>query len=264
MAKPDDKQPGKPDIEPLAFVRRMEAVGFRSFPSTTSHYDGTWAIRLTAGHPAKRLNSVNPLDPYDHGDLEKRLELARLRFEGFGRPLIFRQTPLAPPALDDLLDAKGWSRFEESLVMSAPLDEAVLADAVDQVPLQDVGRWVDAYLSLSGEPAERKPGLVEIISGIEVQAGLFLVEDDDGRPISAVRCVRDGNLAGIFELETEPALRRQGHGRAVLSTALKWAVAQGADTAWLQVVADNAPAIGLYREAGFDEAYRYCYRTAPQ
>jgi len=77
----------------LTQVRRLEAVSFRSFPSTSTHYDGTWAIRLTAGHPAKRLNSVNPLDPSDHSYIDARLELAKRRFDSFGRPLVFRFLP---------------------------------------------------------------------------------------------------------------------------------------------------------------------------
>ena len=86
-----------PNISGLPGVRRLEAVSFRSWPAATTYYDGTWAIRLTAGHPSKRLNSVNPLDRADHSDLERRIARAARRFHSFGRPLIFRQSPLAPP-----------------------------------------------------------------------------------------------------------------------------------------------------------------------
>jgi GNAT superfamily N-acetyltransferase len=247
----------------LADVRRMEAVGFRSFPSTTTHYDGTWAIRLTAGHPAKRLNSVTPLDPSDTSDLERRVELARRRFGGFGRPLIFRNSPLAPAELDRLLDDMGWETFDDSLVMAAGLDASDFSETVDQVPLQDVGRWVDAWLALAGEGCERKPGMVEVISAIKPETGLFLVEDGMGSPVSAVRCVRDNDLAGIFEMETEAARRRRGHAASVLASALKWALSRGARTAWLQVNADNMAARQLYERFGFGEVYRYAYRRAP-
>lgn len=250
----------RPSAESLAVVRRIEAVSFRSFPSTSTHYDGTWAIRLTAGHPAKRLNSVTPLDPGDDSDIERRVELARRRFDGFGRPLVFRMSPLAPKSLSDLFDASGWERFEESSVMAAPLDAAMLGGAVDQVPLKDTGRWVDAWLSLAGESRDRKPGMVEVISSIRAENGLFLLQDADGEPVSAVRCVRDGDVAGIFELETAAARRRRGHGRAILESALKWALSRGARTAWLQVVASNVEAMGLYAALGFNELYRYEYR----
>jgi ribosomal protein S18 acetylase RimI-like enzyme len=79
-----------------------------------------------------------------------------------------------------------------------------------------------------------------------------------------VRCVRDGELAGIFEMTTAAHLRRRGLGRAVIASALKWAAGRGARTAWLQVTAQNEAAIGLYSVLGFGEMYRYRYWRAHQ
>ena len=53
--------------------------------------------------------------------------------------------------------------------------------------------------------------------------------------------------------------RRQGLGIEILSSALRWARMRGARTAWLQVVAENAEALALYRKMGFEEVYRYAY-----
>jgi GNAT superfamily N-acetyltransferase len=76
------------DTSPLAIVRRFEAAGFRAWPAASVHYDGTWVIRLTAGHTAKRLNSVNPLDPGDCRNLAERIARAARRFETYGRRLV--------------------------------------------------------------------------------------------------------------------------------------------------------------------------------
>ena len=99
----------------LAVVRRFEAAGFRAWPAASTHYDGTWAIRLTAGLPARRLNSVNPLDPGDDGNLMERLARAKRRFDAYGRPLTFRISPLAGPTIEGFLDEEGWVRASESL-----------------------------------------------------------------------------------------------------------------------------------------------------
>jgi len=247
----------------LAQVRRLEAISFRSFPATSTHFDGTWVIRLTAGHPAKRLNSVNPLDPSDHAEIEKRVELAQHRFDSFGRRLVFRLSPLAPLELDVVLDARGWTRFEESVVMVADLTGLQVAEAMDHLPLQDTGVWVDAFLELSGETKEHKPGLAEVIGSIEPEVGLFVTHGDSGDPIAAVRCVRDNELAGLFDMVTNSSARRKGFGRLILLSAMKWAKHAGATTAWLQVVAENKPAMNLYESLGFLELYRYSYRAAP-
>ena len=77
--------PGKEPKAALSTVRRFEAAGFRAWPASAVHYDGTWVVRLTAGHPAKRLNSVNPLDPGDVQDLPERIIRAARRFDAYGR-----------------------------------------------------------------------------------------------------------------------------------------------------------------------------------
>ncbi len=248
----------------LAQVRRLEAVSFRSWPAANTYYDGAWAIRLTAGHPSKRLNSVNPLDPADHSDLEGRVMRAAERFKAFGRPLVFRQSPLAPPVLDNLLDARGWRRFDETIVMMSPMEDLALDGVVDQVPIRDAGRWIDDLITMKGATLDLKPGLSEIVGNIQTSVGLFVSESDTGKPYAAIMCVHDNDLAGVFELVTHPEFRQQGRGREIVRVALRWAKGNGAKRAWLQVVSRNEAAVSLYSSLGFNEIYRYAYRQAPK
>ena len=247
----------------LAEVRRLEAVSFRSWPAASTTYDGTWALRLTAGHPAKRLNSLNPLDPGDARRLPERLERAARLFEGFGRPLIVRQSPLTPPELIALLDELGWEAFDDSRVMALDLRRTDLTDAIVRVPLRDVGRWIDQSAAMESFEAAVKPGLAELIASVEGEVGLFLSETSDGEPLAAVMAVRFGDLVGLFEIVSSPKGRRRGHGRAIMHSAMAWGRGNGATRAWLQVQADNIPACTLYEREGFQEMYRYAYRRAP-
>ncbi len=248
----------------LSQVRRLEAVGFRSWPAANTYFDGAWAIRLTAGHPSKRLNSVNPLDPSDHADLDGRIKRAELRFRAFGRPLVFRQSPLASPELDNMFDAQGWRRFDETIVFRVDMDKVDLEDVIDRVPIRDSGRWVDDIIAMKGVSLALKPGLSELIGNIRTSVGLFATEDPSGTPLSTAMCVHDNDLAGLFEIITHPDHRRQGLGRAIIKSALLWAKNHGAKRAWLQVVSANEPAIDLYLSLGFREIYRYAYRQAPE
>ncbi len=247
----------------FGLVRRFEAAGFRAWPAASVHYDGTWLIRLTAGHPAKRLNSVNPLDPNDSHNLQDRIERARRRFEAYGRPLVFRMSPLAGRVLGAYFDRSGWDRFSESVVMRVVLTEDLVRDGMHQIPLQDLGRFVTAALKVHDLDASRRPGLTEVISSIEPETGLFVLEDG-GLPLATAICVLDGHLAGLFEVATLSGERGKGYGRRVVQSALKWAAGHGARFGWLQVEADNDVAIALYRSLGFREAYRYHYRRPPQ
>jgi ribosomal protein S18 acetylase RimI-like enzyme len=246
----------------LAMVRRFEAAGFRAWPAASVHYDGTWVIRLTAGHEAKRLNSVNPLDPHDVSDIEDRIARAIRRFDAYGRRPTFRMSPLAGERLTAHLGQLGWRPYAESLVMAMPLTEAAVEGVLDQIALRDTGRFVRAALKVRNADPAKRAGLSEVIGSIEPDAGLF-VQEADGRPVATGICVHDGTLAGLFEIATDPAFRGRGHGRRLVLSALRWALGRGASHAWLQVEAENAPALALYRSLGFTEAYRYHYRSAP-
>ena len=242
----------------LPTVRRFEAAGFRAWPASSVHYDGTWAIRLTAGLAAKRLNSINPLDPSDGQRIDVRIARATRRFEAYGRPLLFRLTPLAPAALSGYLAASGWERFGECKVMTLDLGAPDFDRVMDILPVRDIARFLDGALQVMGTETRLRPGLSEIIDSIAGEAGLFLSERDS-EPVSTAICVRDGDLAGLFEVATEAGFRARGHGRAIVMAALKWARLHGAGTAWLQVEAANAAAVHLYRSIGFREIYRYHY-----
>ncbi|MAZ17999.1 GNAT family N-acetyltransferase [Oricola sp.] len=243
----------------LALVRRLEAVGFRAWPAASVHYDGSWAVRLTAGHPSKRLNSVNPLDPSDVRDIDQRITRAAKRFSSYGRPLVFRLSPLAPLQLNAHFDANGWRRFDETRVMIASLKDIDLDSGIDQIPLQDIGRYVDASIGIRAMEGERKPGLTEVVESIRPPSGMFVLEDDDG-PVASALCVHDNDLAGLFDVAVREDQRGKGYARSIVRAALRWAAAQGAQRAWLQVMVANKSAVDLYTRLGFQEAYSYSYR----
>jgi ribosomal protein S18 acetylase RimI-like enzyme len=251
-------------INKLPLVRRLEAVGFRAWPASSVQYDGSWQIRLTAGHPSKRLNSVVPLDPSDHRDLEIRLTKAQRKFEAYGRPMVVRETPLASPKLIDLLRERGWKCFDETIVMTADLVDLELPDMLDHLPSHDVGRFVDASLVVDQADPSLKPALAEVVSSIKPPSGLFVIENDDAGPVATTLCVQDNDLAGIMSVAVSAQHRRKGLGAEILTSALRWARMRSAKTAWLQVGADNAPALALYVRFGFREAYRYCYWQPPR
>jgi len=247
------------DAVNLPLVRRLEAVGFRAWPAASIQYDGSWQVRLNGGYGSKRLNCVVPLDPSDIRDIGLRLAKAGRRFASHGRTLLVRETPLIPPAVLDFMRENGWERFESVVVMTSDLVACELPDTMDHLPSHDIGRFVDAYLTLAGEDPSLKPGLAEVVSAIKPPAGLFVIEDPTTGPVATALCVQDNDLAGILSVCVDQSARRQGRGTEILSTALRWARMRGARNAWLQVEADNAPALALYRKFGFTEAYRYHY-----
>jgi ribosomal protein S18 acetylase RimI-like enzyme len=245
----------------LALVRRLEALGLRAWPAVNTCIEGTWMVRLTPGHPSWRLNSVNPLDPGDIVDFEQRIGLVTPRFHDAGREVVFRLSPLAPRTLENHLDATGWVPRKASLVMvRRELRSADIDAAITQIPLRDAARFADASAHIHGYGEAVTRGLEKVIEAIGPEAGLFLLEVDQ-QPLCSAICVCDGQYAGLFEVATHPSVQGKGYGRRIVLSALKWARLRGASVGWLQVQADNAPALALYRALGFEPAYDYHYRV---
>ena len=74
----------------------------------------------------------------------------------------------------------------------------------------------------------------------------------DSRAFALGRVIADE--AELLTIAADPALRRQGLGRAALAAFHAAATARGARTAFLEVAADNIAARALYDAAG----YRRC------
>ena len=83
-------------------------------------------------------------------------------------------------------------------------------------------------------------------------------------PLAAVArgAVSDGWL-GVTAVTVAEQHRRRGLGTAVMAALQGWAAGRGATSVYLQIVAGNAPALALYRRAGFIEHHRYHYRRRP-
>ena len=63
-----------------------------------------------------------------------------------------------------------------------------------------------------------------------------------------------GEEAEVLTLAVEPAVRRRGVGRALLRAGLAAAETAAARAVFLEVGADNAPAVALYQAEGFEPA----------
>jgi ribosomal-protein-alanine N-acetyltransferase len=73
-----------------------------------------------------------------------------------------------------------------------------------------------------------------------------------------------GPEAEVITLAVAPAARRRGLGRALVETAAAAVAAGGAEALFLEVAADNAPALALYESTGFVRAgHRRGYYARP-
>ena len=88
-------------------------------------------------------------------------------------------------------------------------------------------------------------------------ARLFVAETPHNSPPPQIAALAVFQLvceeASLYTISTAPALRRQGAARALLQYAFAQLAAQGAQTVFLEVRAQNKAARALYTALGFEE-----------
>jgi ribosomal protein S18 acetylase RimI-like enzyme len=237
-------------------LRRLEELSLNSSaPPGQLLYDG-WLLRLLPGK-AKRPRSVNPVYASTL-PLEEKVAHCERVYGAARLPTLFRITPVALPAdLDARLEARGYGRFDTTSVQSAPIPQSVAGGEAASV--MNLRAWVDAVGELRGSsPEHRAAHLARLEANPLAVRGVAV--HSAGRVLATGLTIVEDEFAGLFDIATHGEARRQGHARAVVAALLATARGLGARHAYLQVAADNAPALALYRQFGFEERYVYWYR----
>lgn len=233
-----------------------------SAPPQQLWLDG-WLVRFCPGK-AKRSRSVNAVAA---GRLALADRLARTAavYREAGLPMVVRITPFSQPAeLDSELGARGWMRFDDSIVMvAAELPVAAGAPPAGCVMRRvDHAEFVSAVGALRQSPADQRAGHMQRLGASPVPyQGWLLEREHDGALLACGQIAREATLVGLYDIFTAPPARGQGLAQALCRALLQRAAADGARTGYLQVDAKNAPAIAAYRKLGFVDGYHYHYRA---
>lgn len=221
---------GKP-VPPRASVRQRvspreaQVHGFALFPDLETYALGAWVIRQSPTATARRANSVLAFGP---SGVAEDVEAVVAHYD---RPV----AAVLPDSDEELLfRERGWDL--ESGDADTSFQVAGTATAMRALPASSV----EVEL-------EETPG--HVIASIGDVAGGY--------------AGTDGDWLGFGGLWVDPAARRRGLAFAIIGAFLDWGAAQGATTAYLQVLADNTSALRLYDRLGFREHHRYRYLALP-
>ena len=250
-----------------------------AWPALERQDAGGWTLRAAAG-VTQRANSIWPrtLSAGQAGgegageELSGLLRTARSWYRSRRLPVIFQlfDNP-ATGALHDLLDAEGFTRQSETLVMTRsatadPVPAGVPGSQALELPpvelsIEPSADWLRIWWEVDGRGGEDALATARAI--LEGCPSVYaLVRDGAGRPAAVGRlALPDGSgQGGLYCMATLPAARRQGFGAAIMESLLRAGSEWGVEGFWLLVTAANHGAQELYAKAGFSEACRYLYR----
>ena len=230
-----------------------------AWPALERRDTGEWVLRAAAG-VTQRANSVWPRDAAE--DPVDALREAMQWYRERRLPLIFQVTDSpANAGLNQVLDAQGFTRQSETLIMSRPSGNGFRGAAGAGVEVLDGpdAEWLDLWWSVDGRGGEAERETARgILAGCP---SLYaLARDDDGVPAAVGRLAMVHGTGGIYCMATSPSARRRGYAATVLQALLAEGGARGVDSSWLLVTAANHAARQLYSQAGFTESGRYIYR----
>ena len=123
-----------------------------------------------------------------------------------------------------------------------------------------VEHFTTAFCMLHGLDAAKARAERERYARTAARAA-FVVQFDGDTPVACGSLAIEGKFAGIFGMVTATEFRGRGVATAIVDKLLNDARAAGAETAYLQVEAGNAPARRAYSKFGFRDRYAYWYRA---
>lgn len=233
----------------------LEPLADDAWPARERARLGGWRLNASSGR-SMRINACWPLAAPDR-EVEAALDAAEAFYVERGLPPRFKLTDglVAPADLAERLAARGYAPTKQTLVMLGPV--AGEGDPAIRMAREPDAAFEAVFTATAGDPEDGRER-IETLKRIPAPA-CFARLDIDGAP-AAIGCgAVSGAFVGIFGMRTAPDHRRKGLARRIFRALLAEAKTLGADRAWLQVEADNAGAIALYADEGFEPGYRYSY-----
>ncbi|MBF6357373.1 GNAT family N-acetyltransferase [Nocardia higoensis] len=243
-------------------IRALEAAAADAWPGLECEMIDGWLARAGHGY-TDRANSAVPL-----GLPGQPARLGRDVLHRLSEWFAARELPPRLVLPDRLAPAPpGWHTWGETLVLGLDIDNFVLPQGPSMVrtaPEPDEA-WLQMHALRGEAPSEQPvaPPDRDVLTAVR-EGTLGFASLGLPRPIAIARgaltTAPDGRRwVGLTCVSVAAEHRR--HGLAVLVNAelIRWGRDRGATHAYVQVAANNAGALALYRDLGFVDHHYYRY-----
>lgn len=241
-------------------INEIEYLASHYWPAREIERYYGWIIQWQDG-VTWRANSVLPLAATEDELVEDSIDYVIDFYDKRNIPPAFKMTEASIPiALDEILDEMDFQQRMITLFQTVPIEKLVCLDTEVEVDILRVSdETIDTlyHRSMRDEFAiQVRKEIIHRIKGEKKIARVMI----DGQLAGVGLGVVEDDMMGIFSIRTMPEFRRRGVGWSINCALSIWGEENGADTAFLQVEADNNPALALYEKLGFKTLYTYWYR----
>ncbi|MGY5860388.1 MAG: GNAT family N-acetyltransferase [Candidatus Thorarchaeota archaeon] len=245
---------------PERTISDVEYLASHCWPAKEiERYQG-WIIHWHDG-VTWRANSVLPIGELSDVLLEDAIDYVINFYKERNTPAAFKVTKESKPEnLDEILDEMGFQIRMITHVQTMPIDNLACLDprvGVDLFRVTDES--IDSLIHRSKRDEFALEVRREIIHSIEGEKKIARVMID-GQIAGVGLGIVEEDMLGLFSIRTMPEYERRGVAWSVSCALGMWGEENGANTAFLQVEAENKPALALYSAMGFKTKYSYRYR----
>ncbi len=250
-------------FSPVALSQRVEESCLNGWPALREIYCGGWVLRFSEGH-TRRANSVHPLFS-SVLPMEDQVRYCEKLYKFHHLPTIFKVSTVTETALDAMLDTLGYLPAEdETLMLYMDIDptKCVSEGRVELIETFPNDEWLRVLGSLQNQTSKTQDTHRKILKSLALPAAFAAVRADTGSLAALAFGAVHHEIVCVNSVATDPAFRRRGFARSAIQAVIDWSYrTTGAIGACVPVVANNYPAVALYRALGFQmEVGRYHYR----
>lgn len=241
-------------------IAELELLASHCWPAKeVVNYKG-WIIHMDDGI-TWRANSVLPNAWESSVGVDQVVDYVINLYHEKDAAAAFKISPTSQPnGLDKLLEQKGFEQRMITHVQTAPIEE--ISCHSPKLPV-DLFKVTDESLDILMHESKRNAKAIEVrreiihrIEGAKNIARVMMHGNIAGVGLGVV----EQDWLGLFSIRTLPEYRRKGVAWSVSCALAMWGEDHGAKQAFLQVEAENEPALKLYESMGFETIYKYWYR----
>jgi ribosomal protein S18 acetylase RimI-like enzyme len=246
-------------------IRLLEQLIANAWPAHIQQTFGQWRLRATFG-VTKRANSVFAIGPIpNYPDWMERVEQF---YEQHAIEPCYHVSDASPRELDRVLETRGYHKIFECSIMIAKCSGVIERVAHDprftiQFSPEADDNWITQLIDLEQYSKERHHAYSHIFSAIRCTKA-FVRICENGEVVGIGTIVVEQGWAGLSNIVVAPNYRRKGIAVQLLRSLSVWALENGAEQFYLQVINENEAAVQLYHKLGFNVVSHLHYRIHPR
>jgi N-acetylglutamate synthase len=247
-------------------ISTIEELAYELWPPEHEEILGDWKLRASQGF-TKRANSVFTLNQIpNEANWLSRIESF---YQKHQLPVHYHVSDASPQELRKLLANQGYYEHTGCYIMTAPTAEVLwkskqlsglsYAMEVESTLAANADEdWIEDFIKIEEHDPIRQEFYSYMFQRIQGPQ-CYIKMQKNLQTIGIGTAIMKEDWTGLLNIGIDVSMRGRGLSYLLLYKLAEWSAEHKSTHMFLQVVADNKPAVALYKNIGFKPLYQYHY-----